>query len=103
MPRRMSGRSFLRVRSVIGLKDSTIKSPLYPSITSTSFSANCTASVFSSAVRVISCSFIMLKNKKDNKKENKINQVITKEDFELASTDKEFRHFESKTRKIGFR
>ena len=29
--------------------------------------------------------------------------VITKEDFELASTDKEFRHFESKTRKIGFR
>ncbi len=29
--------------------------------------------------------------------------VITKEDFELASTDKEFRNFESKTRKIGFR
>ena len=29
--------------------------------------------------------------------------VIAKEDFELASTDKEFRNFESKTRKIGFR
>ena len=29
--------------------------------------------------------------------------VITKEDFELASTDKEFRCFEAKTRKIGFR
>lgn len=29
--------------------------------------------------------------------------VITKEDFELASTDKEFKHLESKARKIGFR
>lgn len=29
--------------------------------------------------------------------------VIEKEDFELASTDKEFRNFESKIRKIGFR
>lgn len=36
-----------------------------------------------------------------NLKSDKI--VITKEDFELASTDKEFKQFEKKTRKIGFR